>query len=181
MRLLKILICCTLIFLTACSTMLQRNPSTYSMDGFNVQGLVGVTTSQGQNSANFNWYQHGGGYHIALYGPMALGSTYLDSDGTNVTLTLSDQENYTATSPELLMQNVLGWSMPVTGLHYWLFAKPVPNEPYENSLDSHHRVIQLNQEGWDIHYLWQDQQSFPHKITLVRPGIKVVIVINKIY
>lgn len=177
MRILKILFALSFTLLAACST----RPRTPTTSGFNIQGLAGITMNGTQNSANFNWYEYDGSFHIEFYGPLGMGSTYLDGDDQSVALTLSDQQTYNANSPEILMQNVLGWSLPVTGLRYWLLAKPVPNEAVISTKDNNGHIVYLSQEGWNITYSWRAQQSFPHKVVLVRPNVKVVIVINKIY
>lgn len=178
MRLIKILLSLCFLVLAGCSEM-PKAPATITE--FNMQGLVGVTTPDAQNNANFNWYQHEGSYHIELYGPMALGTTYLDGNAQKVRLTLSDQEDYTADSPEILMQNVLGWAIPVAGLQYWLFAHPVPNQDYTQIPATPMRPQHLSQQGWEISYTWKGEGNFPYKIVLTRPGIKVVIIINKVY
>lgn len=179
MRIMKIIFFISLFFLSACSTVTSKAP-TPSPSGFNIHGLVGVTTTNSQNSANFNWYQQGATYHIELYGPMALGTTYLDSDGQQVSLTLSNQETYHASAPEILMQNVLGWSLPVDGLKYWILALPMPNEAFTAKKDAMGNLQSLSQEGWMMTYVWVAGQKFPHKITLTRPGIKVILIVNKV-
>jgi outer membrane lipoprotein LolB len=177
MRMIRIIFLLSLFFLSACSTVTPKAPSP---TGFNIHGLVGVTTTDSQNSANFNWYQSGAAYHIELYGPLALGTTYLDSDGQQVSLTLSNQQIYNASSPEILMQKLLGWSLPVEGLKYWILAQPVPNEAFTAKKDSTGNLQSLSQEGWSIEYTWVATQKFPHKITLMRPGIKAIVIVNKV-
>ena len=181
MRIMRIIFLISLFFISACSTVSSKAPlPAPTPSSFNIHGLVGVTTTNSQNSANFNWYQHGATYHIELYGPMALGTTYLDSDGQQVALTLSNQQTYNASSPEILMQNVLGWSLPLDGLKYWILAQPVPNEPFAAQKNITGNFQSLSQEGWTITYTWVATQKFPHKITLTRPGIKAIVIVNKV-
>ena len=174
-NLMRILLLLLLLGLSACSALPSK--STAATQNFRAEGLVGITTAQSVQSGNFNWQQTGARYSIEFYGPLGLGATYLDSDGQQVTLTLSNQEHTEARSAEVLMQKVLGWSLPVDGLQYWLRAEAVPNVPPLEVRNSKGQLVSLMQEGWQITYTWQDQ-VWPHKIVLVRPGIKVIIIIN---
>lgn len=177
MTIFRLIFLSSFLLITACST----TPQNSEIPGSNVQGLVGVSMNGTQNNANFNWYENDSAYHIELYGPLGMGSTYLDGNNQTVTLTLPSQDSYHASSPEILMQNVLGWSFPVEGLKYWLFAKPVPNEAFTATKDKKGHLLTLSQDGWNITYTWLKSQNFPHKIVLVRPNVKVTIVVNKIY
>ena len=162
--------------LSACSTLSEREPA--SAQSFHAQGLVGITSPEGAESGNFNWQQQGMDYRIEFYGPLGLGATYLEGNSTGVVLTLSNQQQYQAASPEALLQKVLNWSLPVSGLRYWLLARPIPNVPFTIIQNYQGQVLKLQQEGWNIHYEWQDQQNFAHKIVLTQQHLKVVIIIN---
>jgi outer membrane lipoprotein LolB len=163
------------LVLNACSSPAPKPTIT----SFTAEGLVGVKVAQTQNSANFIWRQDDQAYHIEIYGPLGVDAVYLESEGAEVTLTLGNQEHYTAGDPQALMQKVLGWSLPISGLKYWLLAQPVPNTPVTLVRDDTGRISSLMQQGWNINYTWAPQQNFPHKIVLTRPGVRGTIVINK--
>ncbi|HLB55975.1 MAG TPA: lipoprotein insertase outer membrane protein LolB [Coxiellaceae bacterium] len=86
----------------------------------------------------------------------------------------------TARSPEKLMQKVLGWSLPVTQLKYWMKGMPAKYAgPYHATYDMYGHLIGLTQKGWTLSFgrykTNEDGVDFPRSITMRRPGFYVKI------
>ena len=87
-----------------------------------------------------------------------------------------------ATSAEELLGTRLGWSLPVSGLRYWLLGLPAPGLPVvKSSLDSFGRLLRLSQGGWQIRYLdykWIENLALPGKIFVEHPKLRLRLVID---
>lgn len=139
-----------------------------------LQGLFGVVTQNQSQSGHFIWSQQSQSFTLELYGPLGLGATTLTDTASGVSLKTSNGKVFKADSPEDLLQEVLGWSMPVEGFKYWLWGLPEPNVPYQATYDDTNHIATLNQEGWQMTYTWQESNI--KKIVMLRDGVRVTIV-----
>jgi outer membrane lipoprotein LolB len=71
------------------------------------------------------------------------------------TLELPNRQPLTADNVSTLMQNALGFALPVEGLRYWLQPSPAPTSraKTEKDPDQPSRLKQITQDGWTIDYL----------------------------
>lgn len=141
------------ILLAGCSSQpLAPPPSSHSDDAkaelwnWQVQGRLAVKDGTDQQSANLDWQQQGYTYQILIFGPLGQGAARLDGRPFYVTLTTGDGQHLEASSPEQLMAQGLGWSLPLSNLIYWVRGLPAPG-PYQQS-DSH----SLRQGQWEVEW-----------------------------
>ncbi len=158
----------TLLFLTACTTV----PTTLApQNSQTLQGLFGVVADDQANSGHFIWIQQGHDFSLELYGPLGLGATELSNQNMQYTLKTAEGKIYQADSPEALMQEALGWSMPVSGFVYWLWGNPEPDFPFTQNGNV------LNQDGWQITYT-QNGKTI-QKMVMLQDNVRITIVINR--
>lgn len=70
--------------------------------------------------------------------------------------------------PEALSLQVLGWTLPVSGIRDWIEGRPVPDRPYR--LDPGEAgAAQLEQDGWTIHFPPRGSDGRIHRLDLSRP------------
>lgn len=171
MRFLQVWLWGLVLILAGCATT-TPSPSAVSMTQTQaLQGLFGVVTSESSRSGHFTWTQTMNGFTLELYGPMGIGATLLTGQNDVYTLETADGKTYTADSPEGLMDDALGWSMPISGFSYWLWGEPAPDYPFTQKNNV------LKQQGWTIIYSYQKQTL--QKIVMVRDGVKVTIVFSE--
>lgn len=175
----RILILFLCVLLSACSSN-QVKP--WNSHQYTLVGLVGVTASSVQQSANFTWTVSDPNYKLELYGPLGIDASYLEGDDQSSKLTLANGKSYEANDAEGLMDQILGWSIPVEGLNHWLLGKAEPESPASVTRNDQQQVIRLSQDGWQINYTWGVNKYVPTKMILTRanPNVRVVIVINKV-
>ncbi len=161
----RILLLLFILLLTGCASTPTVSQGTKTMQG--IFGVVGLDDSQ---SGHFTWIQNGNDFTLELYGPLGLGATELVGENGEYTLKTSDGKTYAADSPEDLLDDVLGWSMPVSGFPYWLWGQSEPGKSYLQSGDI------LNQEGWQITYTYD--QGILKKINMIREGVRVTIIVD---
>jgi outer membrane lipoprotein LolB len=171
---LTVLFCC--LILCACSTPTLKPNAPGQIQ---LQGVFGIVTPQSHESGHFIWAQDSQRqFSLELYGPLGLGATSLIEQDGVVTLETSQGKKYTASSPELLLQNNLGWSMPVQGMTYWLLGLPVPELPFQAQYDQGHRIVSLAQSGWMIQYTWGKNWVYPLRIVMQREGVRVIVALT---
>lgn len=148
--------------LAACSSTGSKPP--LIDDHWRLLGKLGIRTEDARHSARVNWQQQGNNYQIQLSGPFGAGAVKLARDDNGVTLQQSGHATQHAPSANELLQDNLGWSLPVAAASYWVRALPAPGIDAQLQHDTDGRISQITQLGWQFNYRYKDAQ--PYRITL---------------
>jgi outer membrane lipoprotein LolB len=81
-----------------------------------------------------------------------------------------------ARDADTLTREALGYVLPVTGLTWWVQARPAPGSAFEATRDAAGRLTQLKQDGWTIDYLQYAADARPRKLTVAREGLEIRLV-----
>lgn len=157
------------IALTACFSGGIR-PGEGDQERWQLSGKIGLRAPQLAESAYINWRQCGDNFAVRISGP--LGQTVARIDGRNDRLTLQfeGREPMTTSEPEALMQQQLGWSLPIRALRYWVHAEAAPGGDAEFS-GPQQQPNSLRQQNWQVDYLAYHQNGatiLPAKLRLNR-------------
>ncbi|WP_174903319.1 lipoprotein insertase outer membrane protein LolB [Burkholderia pseudomultivorans] len=134
---------------------------------------------------NFDWQEHGDDVSLELRSPLGQTLAIVKSTPQVATLELPNRQPQYATDVGELMQNTLGFSLPLAGLRYWLLPTPAPATPAETVRDPADgtRVKQIRQDGWTIDYLaYADAPATGVKrVNLVRatPPLDIKLVLDQ--
>lgn len=194
-KLLYVALILTAVFLTGCATQMEPpfDHPTYQPEPWKlrkvkisrksnwfIQGSVGVTNQGKTQIASFSWKQRGVNYAINIYGPLNIGAIGLAGSPGMVTL-IKPNGKYTAPNAETLMQQQLGWYLPVSNMYFWIRGLPAPGGINGQSYDNYGHLIDLEQQGWTIHYdSYQafGDADFPRKIVMDNQALHVKLVIK---
>lgn len=104
---------------------------------------------------NFTWQETGDTVTLQLRNPLGQTLAIVTSSPATATLELPNREPLTADNVSTLMQNALGFALPVEGLRYWLQPSPAPTSRAKTEKDPEQpsRLKQITQDGWTIDYL----------------------------
>lgn len=147
-----------------------------------LEGKVGIKTAGDGGSAYINWQQRDDDLLIKLYGPLGQGTTYISGNRQRVSLEQPGRDTRSARSAEALMQEALGWSIPLADFRYWVKAMPSPKgrraQLRENALG---QVVSLTQHGWQLQFerfQGLDDWQLPGKIIAVRDDVQITLIIR---
>lgn len=134
---------------------------------------------------NFDWQEHGDDVSLELRSPLGQTLAVVKSTPQAASLELPNRQPQYATDVGELMQNALGFSLPLAGLRYWLLPTPAPATPGQtvrDPADTTH-VKQIRQDGWTIDYLaYADAPATGVKrVNLVRatPPLDIKLVLDQ--
>lgn len=151
------------------------------ISAWQINGGVSLHFDKQSIITNFSWQQKEDQYVITLSSALGLFSVKLEGNANGVTFWQSADEKFSATTAEQLMQQQLGWSLPVTSLRYWVLGLPEPKHPYQATFDQNQQLATLKQQGWYINYqrfVQVNNLFLPEKILLTNQSINVKIVIK---
>lgn len=151
------------------------------LESWELQGKLGIRSSAQNASASLFWLQRQDYYDIRVSGPLGQGSARLQGH-QGKSLLIAEGQQRQASSPEQLMQQELGWSLPVSNLHWWVRGLPAPNQPYQLELGPDSLPQQLTQSGWTLHYARHQSHAglqLPGTIRLQGPQLQATLVIKQ--
>jgi outer membrane lipoprotein LolB len=147
-----------------------------ALTNWQLSGKLGIRNQQQTKSAYLNWKQCGESFDIRLSGPLGQGGARLQGSRESVTLQTKDKTS-SASDPEQLLQQQLGWSMPISQLQYWVRGIPSPNQGYRNNPGDNG----FEQAGWHISYLQLqqvDSLTLPAKAIATHPRLKLTLLLK---
>lgn len=123
----------------------------YRLQQWSIHGHLAVQAGGEGWSATLYWDQDNQDYTLRFIAPLGQGTYQLSGDEGKAKLLTADNKVYRATDAEHLLQDNLGWNVPLHGLKYWVRGVPEPGVMTDNLLlDDKGRMTDLQQSGWRI-------------------------------
>ena len=136
-------------------------------------------------NVNLRWQREAGGeFTMTLEAPFGQGVLRIENSAPDqYRLRLPDGQTFINDSPEALLVDVIGWSLPISGLDYWVRGLPDPRREYRHRLDAEGRARAISQDGWDIDYLDYfsdpEQPPLPRRMSLGNDELALKLVIER--
>lgn len=145
-------------------------------------GRISVRMEKQAWSATLQWHQQRQEYFLRLIAPLGQGTYEITGNDDAVFLRTAKNEVLRANDPENLMEGAFGWSVPLTGLIYWIRGMPQPGIKTDVFLlDEQGRLTDLSQSGWRVIYSSYNNTGgvdLPGKISLQNDKLKVRLIIK---
>ena len=166
-------------FLLSCSSGTLLNQSTdweiretdlLALDSWQLQGRVNARYQDESHTPRIRWQQNDSDYTIRLWGTLNAGATLIHGQPGFVTFERGN-ETRTASTPEALILEHLGYELPVSQLNYWIKGLPTPDETHQKVLGEFNQIVSMEQSGWTMNY--EDYRVFgdyslPRRIEMSR-------------
>jgi outer membrane lipoprotein LolB len=132
----------------------DREVEIESLSNWTFNGRVSVKADDEGWTARIRWDQKGERYDIRVVAPFGQGTFLITGSPGAVVLTDRDGVTHSAAAPEQLLDRELGWTLPLTGLLYWVRGITDPEAAIDHMLlDDEARLRDLQQSGWRISVL----------------------------
>ena len=132
------------------------------------------------------WQRDRKGFVILLEAPFGQGVFRVESSSTGphpYRLSLPDGRVLGNDSPEALLEEVIGWSIPISGLEYWIRGIPRPEMKYSHRVGVGGRLQSLQQDNWSIRYLdyfsSQELPQLPRRMRLEHSDLTLKLVVER--
>jgi len=183
-----------LILLVACAP-IQQSPVTSTpaswpqyqqqvtqLTRWNIMGKLGIRTPEQSNSARFNWQQLEQHFDISVTNLLGQSVASISGSDKEVQLIIAGHGNYITDQPDTLLQQELGWTLPISMLRYWVKGIPSPDSEAIYQLNNQGLMDSLSQADWQvdfIRYKALESHSLPSKIRLQQGNIKLTLIIKR--
>lgn len=173
-----------LLILAGCVSTPQKiaaRPSHAEQATFALDGRIAVKYDGQHPSGGFHWQHDADSDDVLMLAPLGVTVAHLQRNAHGATLEASGK-HYAAQDSGELMQQVLGWHLPLSGLPYWVMGMPAPGATASVERDANGQVSLLRQDGWDIRYTayaTKAADSLPLRMTLQREGLEIKLLIDE--
>lgn len=148
---------------------------------FALNGRIAVRHHGTRHSAGLRWMHRAQSDEVLLLAPLGQTAARVYRDASGATLD-DGGRHYQAADAESLMQQVLGWQLPLNGLQYWVLGLPLADSQAQIERDAAGRVAVLRQDGWEVHYqryAGDKADSLPTRLQLSHEGLEVQLLIDE--
>ncbi|HTT08775.1 MAG TPA: lipoprotein insertase outer membrane protein LolB [Gammaproteobacteria bacterium] len=160
----------------------RRQQQLRQLQRWDIQGRVAIETAQDNWTASVTWKNEAEHYQMRFMAPLSQGTFELTGAPDRVQLRMPDK-TLEAPDPSQLMQENLGWSLPVYGMRYWVLGLPAPGrKTQELRVDEAGHLVDLQQDGWRISVLRYQKVGgleLPEKIYMQNDPVKVRLVVGE--
>ena len=125
------------------------------IDGVSDWSLVGrISLDDGEQggSGRLKWVIKADRGNMDFHGALGRGAWHMETGPEGAVLQLADGSEHSADEVDTLVQQQIGWSIPVTALQWWVRGLSAPGAVDEQSLDVDGSLTRLEQFGWQINY-----------------------------
>lgn len=148
---------------------------------FDLEGRLAVRYQDQSSTAILHWQHRAKIDKLTLSSPLGQTLVALTRDQSGASLIDSEQKIHRAPTTAELSERILGWSLPLENLTYWVVGQAAPDQSYQTLQDAEHGLTRLTQSGWIVTYSrWQQLEgvNLPNKILLENRGVEVRLVIS---
>ena len=160
----------------ACATF---PPEPSAPGSFSIVGRVAVRYGADAANGRVTWRHSVLADDLLISTPLGQGIAEITRRDGVYTLVTSQEQRYTATDPERLTEQALGWALPLAGLPDWLQGRPQPGAAAEPRYEGE-RLAELRQLGWTIEYSdYEESGRLPRRMRLTRGDLDIRLVIDQ--
>ncbi|MBE0464554.1 outer membrane lipoprotein LolB [Halomonas sp. FME20] len=152
-----------------------------AFDTWTLIGKAGLRTPQENQSANLDWSQHPHYFRMLISGPFGGGRSVLEGREGRFSLT-TGEGRFEAETPEALMEEQLGWSLPVSAMPDWVRGLPGDHASFQLETDELGFPLHIEQDGWEIDYRdWNEIEGMwlPRRLVMNYDDVRITLVVNE--
>jgi len=176
----RALVIAALFILSGCASYkpvsLEMGVTLAPSNEFTASGKLGIRSTQVNESGRFTWIQQGPDYEIELLDPFGRQVMNLMGETGQVVLRSNSAAPKMAGTPEELMQELLGWQIPVAPARFWLQGHPAPGVKFQQEQRN-----QFQQLGWTVDILALQTLplgTVPRKVRLTYEDLQLTLIIG---
>ena len=156
-------------------------PALSELASFALNGRISINHQGNRHSAGLRWTHRAQTDEVLLLAPLGQTAARIYSDARHTTLDDGDK-HYQNESAESLMQQVLGWYLPLKGMHHWVLGLVETGSPAQIERNGNGQISVLYQDGWEVRYLSYDgtrPDSLPKRLHLNHEDLRVQLLIDE--
>jgi outer membrane lipoprotein LolB len=151
-------------------------------DDWSLSGKLAVSNERDGGSGNLAWRQRADYTRMDFHGAFGRGAWRLEADGNGARLELADGSTYQENTVDELVQQQVGWKIPVENLSWWVRGMAAPGATQGMDFDERGNLVRLDQDGWIIEfgsYRTVAEFEMPVRMTAQKADWKVKLAVRR--
>lgn len=128
----------------------QRADEISAIKEWGFSGKISLDDGDQGGSGRLQWDVLADSAELDFHGAMGRGAWHLRIDPDRAILTEASGEQHTASAVNDLIQERIGWPLPVDALQWWVRGLAAPGVVDAEQFDSRGLLLHLSQFGWSI-------------------------------
>lgn len=132
--------------------------------------------------ADLRWEQNpDGSFDLRISGPFGIGAVSVAGTRKRVLVKTKNGE-YDTPNPEKWIEERMGWTLPISGLHYWVLGLPSPLSDADIELNIKGQAVVIQQDGWRLDYSEYQPRGghdLPRKFEVSNESVKLKVVLDE--
>jgi outer membrane lipoprotein LolB len=162
----------------------QQQQQLAAVDSWDLHARAAVVLPGEAYNIGLRWRRAPERFMILLEAPFGQGVFRIDADAAGgYRLRLPDGRELVDSTPEALLEQVIGWSLPIGGMEYWIRGMPRPGSDYRHRINAAGLARSIAQDRWEIVYSdYFDDGSepvLPRRMRLALDDLKIKLVIER--
>ncbi|MEW5837273.1 MAG: lipoprotein insertase outer membrane protein LolB [Pseudomonadota bacterium] len=164
---------------------LNRQRAMQKLDHWRSEGRAAILAQNGGGQISFDWQHKPNEQILSIKTPLGQNALQLTINPGGATLVDHEGQVLQGEDGESLLQQALGWSVPIEFMRAWLLGLPATRSD-SYTLDAQGRLLTLESQGWVIEYKrygndGETSQGFslPSKLELRRSELTLRLVIDR--
>lgn len=158
-----------------------RNRILAGMHDWQFKGRIGVSAGSEGFNGKLRYTQKDDDFRATVSGPLGFGTIRIEGDGRQVTVIDKKGDEWMLPDPEVDLQIMYGWTIPVASLRYWALGIPDPSELAFTDISEAGQLTSLQQGNWHVQFAqYRDGggQLMPRRLLAVSGDNKVRLIID---
>lgn len=160
----------------------QRAVGINAIDEWGFSGKISLDDGDQGGSGRLQWDVQADSFELDFHGAMGRGAWHLQVDPERAVLKEASGEQRTAASVNDLIQERIGWPLPVDALQWWVRGLAAPGMVDAEQFDSRGLLLHLDQFGWSVdinRYKTFADLQMPIRVDARRDNYRVKLAISR--
>lgn len=163
---------------------LEHQAGLAAMQSWDLRARAAVVRPGEAYNISLSWKRSVGQFMILLEAPFGQGVFRIEGGQQDeYRLRLPDGREFQDSTPEALFEQVLGWSLPISGMEYWIRGIPHPGSEARHRLGADALARSIRQDGWEIaytdYYTESPDAGLPRRLKLAREDLSIKLAIER--
>ena len=153
-----------------------------TVDEWRLLGRISLDDGDQGGSGKLQWEVTADHSTIDFHGAMGRGAWHLDISPESAVLKEANGNEFRAPGVDTLIQQQMGWPVPVDALKWWVRGLAAPGAIEQRQLDEQGLLVGLAQFGWQIDFNRYNSDSgvaMPSRLDARRDNYRVKLAVSR--
>lgn len=153
-----------------------------SVGAWGLTGKISLDDGDQGGSGRLNWVNGPDTAELDFHAALGRGAWNLKIDPGHAVLTEANGETLSAHSVNTLIQQRMGWPVPVEALQWWVRGLTAPGVIEKQTIDSEGLLVSLEQFGWTVDFSRYDLSSgiaMPNRLNATMNDYRVKLAVSR--